>query len=447
MDTRTVPTTSTPTPEPDDDLALRAIVACARGRADGRQAERALLRATEELTVCSCAAWEKRRSEGTTAERLFVELQQTRLLLREARDRADILAARFEKIEPRRRPYYTPALRFRILEHMKTYLLSVEETARRFLLTPQTLYNWLAEVRQHPHRDTVGSSVCPVPPVRRFSDAVRRLIQQMDDAGFGGKKKIAETLLRTAWRVSPRSVGRIRNEKPSPQGSGRGPARPTTVRGDHPNHLWLMDITEIPTLFPFLKLHLMVVLDAGARLPLAATLRLSEPPAAAAVALLNSAVRTHGGPRHLVVDQGSQFTAKAFQEPVRSHGIRIRYGAVGETHSLGLIDRFFRTLKESLDMRAHRPWNVGAFRRRLAVALVHYAYVRPHASLEGMTPIEVYYGIRGHMPRPVSPPRGRPGDPQPEIPFDPIAGLPGWRILPLGDDRRGHFFGLMWTMG
>ena len=65
-----------------------------------------------------------------------------------------------------------------------------------------------------------------------------------------------------------------------------------------------------------------------------------------------------------------------------------------------------------------RPWNLWSVRRRLTLALVHYAYVRPHASLDGFTPIEVYYGIRGHLPRPVAPPRGREGDPEPEIPFE-----------------------------
>jgi len=103
MDTRTAPARRTSSPEPDDDLAMRAVVACARRRRDARHAERALLRACEELTLCSCAAWEKQRSEGTTAERLYGELQQTRLLLREARDWAEILAARLEKIEPRHR--------------------------------------------------------------------------------------------------------------------------------------------------------------------------------------------------------------------------------------------------------------------------------------------------------------------------------------------------------
>ena len=71
-----------------------------------------------------------------------------------------------------------------------------------------------------------------------------------------------------------------------------------------------------------------------------------------------------------------------------------------------------------MNLRSLRPWRLRDFERRLTAALVHYAYVRPHASLAGFTPIEVYCGIRGHLPLPVSPPRGKPGNPEPEIPFD-----------------------------
>lgn len=131
------------------------------------------------------------------------------------------------------------------------------------------------------------------------------------------------------------------------------------------------------------------------------------------------------------MDQGSQFTAKVFQRAVKGHGIRIRYGAVGETHSLGLIDRFFRTIKESLNVRTHRPWNVGALRCRPAVAFVHYAYVRPHASRDGITPIEAYCGIRGHLPRPVAPPRGKRGNLGPEVPFEFVFLDPEHRAFPI----------------
>jgi hypothetical protein len=88
------------------------------------------------------------------------------------------------------------------------------------------------------------------------------------------------------------------------------------------------------------------------------------------------------------------------------------------THFLGIIDRLFRTLKDSLRLRSIRPWNLRDFKRRLAAALIHYACLRPHTSLGGFTPIENYYGIRRHLPRPASPPRGKLGDPGDDIPFE-----------------------------
>jgi transposase-like protein len=141
-------------------------------------AERALLHATGDLSVCSVVAWQRQRADGTTAEKLFVELQHMRFLLQEAREHAEILAARLERVEPRRRRHYTPPLRFRILQHMNRYMLSVEETARCFLVTPQTIYNWIAEMRPNPDAIRVGSRIVAVPPVRRYSTAVRRLVQR-----------------------------------------------------------------------------------------------------------------------------------------------------------------------------------------------------------------------------------------------------------------------------
>lgn len=184
-----------------------------------------------------------------------------------------------------------------------------------------------------------------------------------------------------------------------------------------------------------LSLHLVVVLDACSRLPLAATIRLSEPAAAVVIALLDRAIRTHGRPRHLVTDQGAQFTAPDFRAFVKSECIRMRYGKVGETHSLGFIDRFFRTLKDSLSLRSIRPWNLRDFRRRLTAALIHYAYLRPHTSLGGFTPIETYYGIRRHRRYPVSPPRGSVGDLHTDIPFDFVFLDPENRAFPALVDK------------
>jgi transposase InsO family protein len=421
----------------DQDLVLRAVRLAARYRRQERQAERALLQATEDLTLCCAAAWERLRQNGTTAEQLYADLRKARFLLHEVQDRNEILGEHLADREPRRRHRYSPSLRFRILEHMHLHLLSVEDTASRFYVTTQTIYNWRAELRERPDTKTIGSLVKPNPPLRRFHDVVRRLCRQMKKLGFGGKRKIAEILLRHGWKVSPRSVGRFIKEKPreTTPPPVETKVRPTTVRGDYPNHLCLIDITQVPLVFKFICFHVAAVLDAYSRLPLAVSFSLFEPSAAAMVALLKRAIKTHGRPQHLVVDRGPQFTAGEFRGFVEEQGILMRYGAVGQFHSIGLIDRFFRTLKESL--RPFRPWNVWELKRRLNLALVHYSYVRPHASLNvppaqpGLTPIEVYYGIRGHLPRPVPPPLGRAGAPGPEIPFDYVFLDPDRRAFPV----------------
>jgi transposase InsO family protein len=422
-----------PSPDNVQDLILRAVRLAAKRRGRERQAERALLEATEDLALCCAAAWERLRQNGTTAEEIYAKLQETRFLLHEIKDRNEILGEHLADREPRRRHRYSPRLRFRILEHMRMHLLSVEDTARRFYVTTQTIYNWLAELRERPHAETIGSLLKPSPPLRRFHDVVRRLCRNMKALGFGGKRKIAEILLRQGWKVSSRSVGRFCKEKPlepAPPPS-ETKTRPTTVRGDYPNHLCLIDITQIPLVFKFLCFHVAAVLDAYSRLPLAVDLFLREPSAAAMVALLERAIRTHGRIRHLVADRGSQFIAEAFRDFIDQQRILMRYGAVGQFHSIGLIDRFFRSLKASLGLPFYRPWNSWDFRRRLNLALVHYSYVRPHSALVGMTPIEIYYGIRGHLPRPVPPPLGRAGEPGIEIPFDFVFLDPEHQTLPV----------------
>jgi hypothetical protein len=79
-------------------------------------------------------------------------------------EEADLLRARLEPLEPRRRRHYSPRQRFRILLFMKTYVMSVTETAGRFLVSTHTVARWMKEATQRPERDTVGSLIEPIPP-------------------------------------------------------------------------------------------------------------------------------------------------------------------------------------------------------------------------------------------------------------------------------------------
>lgn len=384
------------------------VVSIAKRRRFDPRALGALLKARELLALSLGLLLAKVREAADPVQSLMARIKELEVLLAQAKEEADILRARLERLEPRRRRHYSPHQRFRILLFMKTYVMSLAETARRFLVSTQTVARWVKEASLHPGCDSVGSLIEPVPPVRRYDDVTRHLIQHMDEMGFPGNDTIAHTLARAGWKVSPRTVGRVRKEKRIPDPEPLLPNR--TVQARHPNHVWMTDLTEIPSLFRIFSFKLAVVIDVFSRMPLAAKVFLAEPGAAAMAALVQQAIRSHGAPKHFVSDQGRQFTAEYFRARLKRLGIRQRFGAVGKTGSIAIVERFWRTLKQTLGLGCLKPLTRADLERRLKTGLLHYAYLRPHQALGAAAPAEVYFGIRPAHVSAVSPPRGRPGE-------------------------------------
>ena len=97
--------------------------------------------------------------------------------------------------------------------------------------------------------------------------------------------------------------------------------------------------------------------------------------------------------------------------------MRRRFGAVGRLGSIGMIDRFFRTLKESLGLPTWRHLVREDLEQRLDTALTHYALVRPHQTLKGATPAEVYFGDEPACRSAVKPPRATDANAPTVVPF------------------------------
>jgi transposase InsO family protein len=116
-----------------------------------------------------------------------------------------------------------------------------------------------------------------------------------------------------------------------------------------------------------------------------------------------------------VSDRGRVFRAAVLRRTTRRLRIRHRFGAVGQTGSIALLERFWRTLKERID--ADHPALFGSgFERRLATALVYDAWLRPHAGLDGATPIERHLRRAPAHTRARPPARARPDAATP-LPF------------------------------
>jgi transposase InsO family protein/DNA-binding transcriptional regulator YiaG len=370
----------------------------------------ALMKATHLLGLALGERLRQCRHSSDSALRRFARVEEQALHAALLDEALQILGSRWNKIPERQRPHYTPEARFRILRIRRLLALSAEDTARTFRISPGTVSRWEQETHGEPERETVGSLIKPAPPIRRFADVVRHVVQDLTLAGLPGDRSVALHLARAGWTLSRRTVQRIRREKPRrlPPATQAPPAR--AVRARFPNHVWMIDITEIPGFLRLFSFKLAVVFDAFSRAPLSARVFLREPSGRQTAQLLRHAVLDRNPPRHLVTDQGAQFTSQVFRRMVRTLAIRHRYGAIGRTGSIALIERFFGTLKTTACLRSRPALLRADLERRLGLVFAYYLWLRPHQSLGGATPGEIYLGQTRQRVAATPLPRGRPGE-------------------------------------
>jgi hypothetical protein len=125
--------------------------------------------------------------------------------------------------------------------------------------------------------------------------------------------------------------------------------------------------------------------------------------------LLTRTAHHFGPPRHSVSDQGAQLRSEPFRKALARLGIKHRYGAIGRTGSIALIERFSRTVKTIARLHWRPPLLRRDLERRLATAFLYYVWFRPHQGLAGATPGEIYFGPKANRPG-IPLPRGRPGE-------------------------------------
>ena len=381
-------------------------------------AVRALNRAVHLLSLALAKRIQDLRASDDPLLKAVGQIEEHAILVSLLQEIARILGQRWDKILPKNRPHYTPCQRFRILRIKRLLALSSEDAAHLFRVSPTTISDWQAELSGHPERTEIGKTVRPNPPLRRYADVVAHTVQAMGIMGLGGYATIAAVLARVGWSIGRSSVARyLRKPQAPPEPTLSGSPVPRAVRAKYVNHVWMMDFTPVKGLFGLQQFVIATVLDVYSRYPLAVCVFDSEPSAPQAVAVVEAALRTHGRPRHFVSDQGAQFTARVFRENLDAHGIRQRFGAVGKHGSIGIIDRFFRTLKESLGLPTWKHLHREDLERHLETALTHYALFRPHQGLKGATPAEIFFGDEPACRSAVRPPRAADANAPAVVPF------------------------------
>jgi putative transposase len=167
-------------------------------------------------------------------------------------------------------------------------------------------------------------------------------------------------------------------------------------------------------------------------------------------ALDNIIEREQAKPKHITLDQGGQFECAHFKEVWcdNKHDISYRFGAVGKHGSIAVVERFHRTFKE-LMRRTIIPEEPSQYEREAQLIIDWYNEHRPHTTLEGKTPNEVYFSrpAANEQPRfelrerwPIDSPCAKPQVEVDGEPGDPIVlefdCLEGRRHLPIIRSRR-----------
>ena len=360
------------------------------------------------------------------------------------REEIRIKDARMASIDPHRRPHYPPTERMAILQLRAARGWSLQQTARGFHVTAATIASWIKRIDD----EGPNALVQLREPVKRFPDFVRYIIQRLKTlCPSMGKVKIAEMLARAGLHLGVTTVGRILKERPVPTPKAARKAKMTgrVVTSKYANHVWLVDLTVVPTgaglwcsWLPFALPQrwpfcwwVAAVIDYFSRRAMGLGVFFQRPDCRAVCTFLGQTVHRVGtAPKYIVCDRDSIFDCPAFRSWVKRKGIKPpRYGAIGQHGSIAVIERYILSLKTECSRRILVPLRRNAFRRELQCFADWYNKARPHMMLGGKTPNEVYHERRPANRRPRIEPRERwPRGSPCAKPWALVAGKPGARF-------------------
>ncbi len=378
------------------------------------------------LHVLSLAQYAAVYTRGWAADsvnrrvRLQADLDQASQEIALLREEMRIKDARLARIEPHRRPHYPPTERMAILELRAARGWSLEQTARVFHLTAATVASWMKRLEQ----EGAHALVQLREPVNRFPDFVRYVVQRLKTlCPTMGKKKLAQTLATAGLHLGTTTVGRILKEEPAPtpQTAKDSETAGRVVTAKRPNHVWHIDLTTVPIGRGFWTTWLPFAL-----------------PQCWPFCWWVAVVVDHFSRRAMSV---GIFDCDAFRRWVKRKSIQpLRYGAVGKHGSIAVVERLILTMKNEGTRRILIPQRRETFRGEIISFIDWYNEHRPHTTLGGQTPDEVYFGRRPANRRPRIEPRRRwPRRSPCAQPQTLVAGQPGDRFsteISFHDGRR-----------
>jgi putative transposase len=244
----------------------------------------------------------------------------------------------------------------------------------------------------------------PRPVSEEDMELMRRIDRLHLDYPFAGSRMLRDMLRQEGFKVGRTHVATLMKRmgiealyrKPRTTRPKAGhKVYPYLLRNltiDRPNQVWAMDITYIPMARGFV--YLAAVVDWSTRRVLAWRISITMD-VHFCLEAVEEAIQRYGTPEIMNTDQGSQFTSRAFVGLMKEHEIRISMDGKNSWRDNVFVERLWRSVKyEDIYLKAYE--SVSAVRTGLSKYFNFYNSRRPHSSLDGRTPDQVYYNRLSH---------------------------------------------------
>jgi putative transposase len=241
--------------------------------------------------------------------------------------------------------------------------------------------------------------------VQPESDENQQLMRVIDETylayPFFGSRQMTLWLRRQGHQVNRKRVRRLMRVmgleamSPTPNLSRANRAHPVypyllrELEVTRPNQVWAMDLTYIP--MPGGNIYFCAILDWHSRYVLAWELS-NTLDASFCVRTVQRAIAEHSAPEIFNTDQGCQFTATEFTQPLLAAGIKLSMDGKGRCLDNVFVERLWRTVKyEEVYLKSY--CSLVDAHAQLDTYFHFYNECRPHRAHEGGTPGEAYRAI------------------------------------------------------
>jgi len=294
-------------------------------------------------------------------------------------------------------PRYTLREKLFILWQMETYQIPRRRVTEYFGVARSTLYRWL-----HKIEDQQQTSI----PANKTPLEIAVLIWEITKSNIDwGRVRIANQLALLNIFISASTVRNILN-KPKPRKPDGFPVacaktvektKARSIPAWYPNHVWSVDTTMV-LCWGLWPIHIFVVIDHFLR-KVMAVVPLEGPNAGWINNALESAIEEHGAPKHIISDQAGVFTGNVFAELLDIGNVKPRFGAVGKHGSISVTERVIKTLKYEWLKRVPIIKGFDHLTMLCEECECWYNSWRPHMTLDGIRPDNVYYDKKPEKPK------------------------------------------------